>query len=274
MKFLVTGGSGFIGAAVVAHLHSHGHAVVTYDSHDGKDILDQAELARQMKGVDKVIHLAGILGTDELFEQAHRAIDVNIHGALNVLEACHKVGASYTGITMPQVWKNVYQTTKQAGQNFAEAWNDLNGLPVSHVRAYNAFGTHQKVHHVQKIVPTFATRAWRNEPLPIWGDGTQGVDLVHVSDVAAMLVDATAYGDLEVFDAGTGVSLTVNEVADMVISYVPGSTSEKQYFPMRRGEKPTHIVAEGEGWDTLGWHPGFSEIDLAEAVDWYREDRP
>lgn len=274
MKVLVTGGSGFIGAEVVRRLEVYGHTAVSYDNRNGQDILDPVGLARAMADMDHVIHLAGVLGTDELFEQAHHAIDVNIHGTLHVLEACHKVGAGYTGITMPQVWKNVYQTTKMAAQNFAEAWNDLNGLPVSHVRAFNAFGTHQKVHGVQKIVPTFATRAWRNQNIPIWGDGTQGVDLVHVSDVADVLIAAMEFGNCEVFDAGTGISMTVNDVADMVIDAVPGSTSEIEYLPMRRGEKPTHIVAEGEGWNLLNFVPEFRHEQLQEAVDWYREDRP
>lgn len=175
---------------------------------------------------------------------------------------------------MPQVWRNVYQTTKNASQNFAEAWNDLNGLPVSHVRAFNAFGIGQKVHHVQKIIPTFATRAWRDQPLPIWGDGTQSVDLVHVDDVGAMLIEATDYGNLEVFDAGTGIATTVNDVADAVIAAVPGSKSFKQYLPMRRGEKPTHIVAEGAGWGVLGWVPSFEQADLEKTVAWYKADRP
>ena len=102
----------------------------------------------------------------------------------------------------------------------------------------------------------------------IWGDGEQTVDLVHTDDVARMLVSAMDFGDCQVFDAGTGVAFTVNEIAQKV-SRITGSYAV-DHRPMRRGEIPTTIKAEGDGWHLLDWKPEFREADFAETVFWYK----
>jgi hypothetical protein len=96
----------------------------------------------------------------------------------------------------------VYTATKVAATRLASAYHHTHGLPVSHVRAFNAFGPGQ-AHgpgHPQKIIPTFAVEAWAGRPIPIWGDGNQTVDLIHTSDLARMLVDAIDHGDDVTFD--------------------------------------------------------------------------
>jgi UDP-glucose 4-epimerase len=142
---------------------------------------------------------------------------------------------------------------------------------VSTVRAFNAYGPHQHhgPGHPQKILPTFARCAWKDQPIPIWGDGEQIVDLVHCDDVGRMIVAALDYRTDEVFDAGTGVKVTVNELAHFVLE-VTGSTGGIDYLPMRPGERPAEITAKGEGWDRLDWHPALNWARVAEAIQWYR----
>lgn len=269
MRCAVTGGAGFIGRAVCHELVDRGHKPIIIDREHGINIMDDGSLYDGTVGCDAVIHMAGVLGTSELFDNPYTAVRVNVEGTLNVLEACRAHKMAYVGITMPRVWENVYQATKQCAMNFAEAWRLHHKVPVSHVRAFNVFGPGQKLGPVQKIIPTFATRAWRGLPIPIWGDGTQTVDLVYVDHVARMLVDALDYGEGQVFDAGTGIALTVNEVAQMVLDYT-GSKGGIEYLPMRKGEHETKIVAEGEGWNLLGWHPIFRPLDLHDTLDSYK----
>jgi len=239
----------------------------SFDRSDGNDILDFETLG----DVDSVIHLAGVLGTAELFNDPHEAIDVNIHGTLNVLQWCEKNSASFVNITMPPVFPSVYTTTKICADRFASLWNMWRGVPTAHVRAFNAYGPGQKygVHHPQKIIPTFATLAWEGKPLQIWGSGEQTVDLIDTEDLAHMLVDATRWGDDVTFDAGTGVAFTVNRVAEMV-NEITGNIAGVEYLPMRDGEIETHIVAAGVGWDRLDWYPEFREDKLVETVMWYK----
>lgn len=269
MRVLVTGGGGFIGRAVSLKLKEVGHTPVTldkpYDVRLFDDIWDSGDRC------EAVIHMAGVLGTHELFDDPWTAVDVNVTGTLNVLEWCREVEASYVGITMPQVFPSIYTATKVAATRLATAYHHTHGVPVSHVRAFNAFGPGQAFGpgHPQKIIPTFAVNAWNNVPLPVWGDGMQTVDLVFVNDLAKMLVAALRFGDDEVFDGGTGRAFTVNDVVGMIEGIVDRPVTV-DYLPMRRGEIPTNIVATGEGWDKLGWKPGFLMSDLYDTVMSYK----
>jgi UDP-glucose 4-epimerase len=172
---------------------------------------------------------------------------------------------------MPQVFPSIYTATKIASNALERAYHHSYGVPISRVRAFNAFGPGQAwgPGHPQKIIPHFSKCAWAGIPIPIWGDGEQRVDLVHTDDLARMLVDATDYGEDETFDGGTGVSWTVNEVAEMVLN-ITKSKAGIEYLDMRRGELPTNIRAFGDGWDMLGWKPVFRTTDLVNAVISYR----
>lgn len=267
MKIAITGGGGFIGQAVTRYAKEVGHEVFTFDRPDHDILGDLAGLS----GADHVIHLAGMLGTAELFNEAEAAIMSNVVGALRILQWCEENGTGYTGISMPPVFPSVYTATKICANRLAECWNLFRGVPVSTVIAYNAFGPGQRhgPGHPQKIIPMFATEAWNNRPIPIWGSGGQTVDLIHTSDLGRILVDATRFGNGEIFDAGTGISLTVRDVAEQVIQ-ITGSTAGVTYLPMRDGEVETAITATGRGWDLLDWHPELRFSDLIEAVEWYK----
>ncbi len=263
----ITGGGGFIGKSAVKHAQARGVEVVTFDRPQN-DVLGSLHA---LNGCDAIVHLAGVLGTSELFDTPELAIDVNIKGALNVLQLCAEEGIAFVGITMPPVFQSVYTATKVCADRLATAWHLNKGVRTSHVRAFNAYGPGQKhgPGHPQKILPTFATEAWAGRPIPIWGDGTQGVDLVHADDLGRMLVEACWFGDDEVFDGGTGVGLTVIEVAEHVLR-VTGSKAGVRYLPMRAGEVPTKIVAGGDGWDELGWKPEHDWNRVTECVMAYK----
>lgn len=268
MRIAITGGQGFIGRAAVLAAENAGHDVWSFDRHDGNDVLGNLSA---LVDADAVVHLAGMLGTAELFDDAEAAVDVNVKGTLRILEWCRDYSVRYVGITMPHVFPSVYTATKICAQRLATAWHLAYDVPVSHVRAFNAYGPHQ-AHgpgHPQKILPTFATEAWAGRPIPVWGDGEQTIDLVHADDVGRMLVEATAHGDDAVFDAGTGIPVTVNQLAGEVLE-ITGSRAGIEYLPMRPGEVPVRIAAEGEGWDRLDWRPALDWSRVAETVRWYR----
>jgi UDP-glucose 4-epimerase len=268
MKIAVTGGSGFLGQAAVTAAENAGHDVWAFDHATGDDILGSLD---NLRDADAVVHLAGMLGTAELFDAPEAAVHANVIGSLRILRWCQDHDARYVGISMPPVFPSVYTATKVCAGRMATAWHTAYGLPVSHVRAFNAYGPGQKYGpgHPQKILPTFARAAWENRPIPIWGDGEQTTDLVHADDVGRMLIDAIQHGDDATFDAGTGQAVTVNELAEYVLA-LTGSTAGVEYLPMRAGETPTRIVAEGEGWDRLDWKPSHDWSRVAKAVEWYR----
>ena len=123
-----------------------------------------------------------------------------------------------------------------------------------------------------KIIPAFAVHSWSRKPIPIWGDGSQTVDLIDVTQIARILVEATSVQDNVTIDAGSGVSATVNEVAAYVNS-VTGSMVGIEYLPMRRGETPTQIVAQGEGWNRLSFEPSLNDDFLKQTI-WSYQSHP
>jgi UDP-glucose 4-epimerase len=268
---LVTGGRGFLGSAVLDELARRGHDAVTYDRRDHNHIEDLDRLVANLEPCDAVIHLAGLLGTHELFDRVDEAIAVNMGGTANVLEAARLAGARYVGTTMPSVFPSIYTATKLGAVALERAFHHTYGLPVSRVRAFNAYGPGQRYGpgHPQKILPTFAAMAWAGRPIPIWGDGEQTVDLIHADDLGRLLVDCLAHGDDWTVDGGTGVAMTVNEVAELVLE-VTGSTAGVEQLPMRRGERPTQIVATGQGWERLDWRPVHDLNRVVAAVEAYR----
>ena len=268
MRIAVTGGAGFLGRHVRDLAQAAGHMVWSVDRSAGQDILD-ARLPEYLAGAEVVIHLAGVLGTHELFDQPEVAVVTNTVGTLRVLEACHALGAGYVGITMPDVFPSIYTATKVAAQRLASAFHHTHGVPVSHVRAFNAYGKGQAhgAGHPQKILPTFAYESWRGRPMPIWGDGSQTVDLICAPQLARLLVAATAFGDDRMIDGGTGHALSVMEVARMVARIT--SNPEVKRLPMRRGEVPTRVVAEGEGWGGDILQPVFCTPCFVETVTSY-----
>lgn len=272
MKILLTGSAGFLGEAVTKRLQAANYEVSEFDHANGDDIRIYDMVDQAVSEADAVIHLAGILGTSELFDRVQEAIDINITGTANVLRACETYSVPYVGITMPESdWHNIYQATKHAATDMAIAYRDK-GLPVSIVTAYNVYGPKQKYGpgHPRKLIPTFATKGWNKEPLPIYGSGEQTVDLIHVDDVAKVFqraLDALMQSgnsgydhlrrwDSSFWDAGTGQSLTVMEIAQCVMSATDSHLIE--FLPMRLGEKEdTEIRAKNPqpgitfSWDSL-----------------------
>lgn len=274
MQILITGGSGFLGKAITQHLSlEEGHEVVSYDraTHPEMDILNRENLMANVYGMDTVIHLAGVLGTDELFDNPQDAIDTNITGTLNVLDACVEHGADYVGITMPQVFPSIYTATKVAATRLASAYHHTHGVGVCHVRAYNAFGPnqHHGPNHPRKIIPAFSVEGWSNKPMIIWGDGHQTVDLISTRELSRIFASAIYVTDDSTIDGGTGIQWDVEGVASYVAERT-GSTAGFDFRPMRRGEKPTTIGANGEGWQHLNHIPRFHLEELDEAIDSYK----
>lgn len=270
MRIAITGGSGFIGSHVIRLANEQGHEAWTFDRSDGHDIMGSLD---GLGGADCVIHLAGVLGTHELFDRVQEAIDINITGSYRVMRWCLNNDASYVGITMPDAFPSIYTATKIATQRVATALHHSRGLRVSHVRAFNAYGPWQKYGggHPQKIIPTFARKAWDDFPIPVWGDGTQTVDLIHARDIAKVIMVATGLHKNQTIDAGTGLGISVNEVANWIIQHT-GSRAGISYQKMRDGEDPTQIVATGENWWALGeWRPKMDWELLRETVDWYKD---
>ena len=249
MKALVTGSTGFIGRHLVNTLFQRGVEITTLDRVANSspevaqtfqaDILDSDSVTKALSGQDTVFHLAAVLGTSELVTQAREAVDVNINGTVNILNACRSEGASLLFISKPNPWLNTYSITKQAAERFCLMYRSEFEVPVTIVKPFNVYGPHESTGpgRAQKLIPNTILKALRNESLKIFGTGEQINDYIYVDDVARLICDlATTENAVNgTYDIGTGTGRSVNEVCDLILE-LTGSNSAVQRLPMRPGE--------------------------------------
>ena len=272
---LVTGGQGFIGRYVCELLDRLGVKTWAYDKVGGLNILDKRLLTEAVGWSGGVIHLAALLGTAELYSNPHEAVDINVHGTVNVLEALadDDPGKPLVIIEQPHIWYNVYEATHEAATRMARGFHLDFGIPLSVVCAYNAYGPGQAVGptHPRKIIPTFADSAWRGKPLLVNDSGEQLVDLIYAGDVAHALVTALmGPGDGATYHAGTGMGVSVKRVAEFVRTRVHehgGPLVPITYTQRRPGENTKgdlRALAPSGTRYSLDWNL------VSATVDWYR----
>lgn len=287
-KVLVTGGRGFIASYVIEELQSRGYKVITTVRNEDKlgedfnkdvtvytmDTRDKAGMYGIIQKVDGVIHLAGLLGTSENMRQAELMNEVNIGGALNVLNAIDqfKIPATFISVGNHKE-NNPYSISKSTAERYALMYAKHFGTKVNVVRTFDAIGARQKWGKVNKILPTFINKALRDEDISVYGGekDCSTIDLIYVGDIAKILVDVLEMTNLNVndvvFEAGSGFPMRVHSIAKKVIEAV-GSKSRIIEVPMRAGESVgARVVAEHPFPMT---YKTFDEV-LPETIEFYRK---
>jgi UDP-glucose 4-epimerase len=295
-RFLVTGGSGFIGSHVVDRLVAEEAAeVVVFDARprtenleealeSGRvrlvegDVGDQPALAEAAAGADGVFHMA-VLPLGPCSEDPRRCVDVNVVGTFNVLDAAREAGAKKvvfssassvygdTNETMDETHplgaRTMYGGSKIAGEYFVRAFHDLYGLDYVILRYMNVYGPRQD----GGLVINVLRRVQAGEAPTIMGDGSQSFDFVHVADVAGANVRAMASEVGEAtLNVGGGNEVTVREIVDRLID-LSGSSVEPEVradvdVPMTRRVGSSERAAE-----LIGWEPEYDlERGLADVV--------
>jgi UDP-glucose 4-epimerase len=297
---LVTGGNGFIGRYVVEALNRRDRNVLILD-HVGSptqaaalldlrnklilgDMRDPTSINEAMAHVDSWVHLGGVLGTHETIQNPLPAAETNVLGGLNVLQAAAQYRLPGVNIAVGNWWENnTYSITKYSMERFCKMYQEYRELDVSVVRALNAYGPGQSVARpygsskVRKIMPAFIMRALHDDPIEIYGDGQQIMDMIYVKDAAEILVRALEWTEEhgshgEVFEAGTGVETTVNDIASAVIHSI--GHGEIRYLPMRPGETPgAKVIGNPATLSDLEWTSDdfeFLEDGVEKTVEFYR----
>ena len=253
MRVLVPGGTGFIGKYVCENLRDRDIEPVTFGVTKGCDVLgdirDASAVDLAVSTSDAVMHLAGVLGTQETVDDPLPAIETNILGGLNVFKAIRRYQVPAVNIAAANHWMyNPYSITKKAAERFALMANKEWGTRIAMVRGLNVYGPRQKAYPVRKIMPNLIEPALKDELITIYGDGEQVMDMIYVTDVAEVLVRALLepHGVYDyVMDAGTGRETTVNDLAEAVLGALGKEMMEGKtvnHVPMRPGEMEHSVV--------------------------------
>ena len=283
MKSLVTGGAGFIGSNLVDKLLEDDHEVIVFDNetantHDGYYWNERAEnyyvdvakkygtnlLQTYCKDVDCIFHMAADISVQYSIQSPFESYSNNINSLFNVLEFAkrYKIGkvvfsssASVYGVTDKVCVEtdatdplNAYALSKLNGEQIMKMYHDLYGINTVSLRYFNVYGPRQSnTGQYAPVVGIFQNQKENNGALTIVGDGEQTRDFVHVSDVvsANMLVaDKDVNG---VYNVGTGIEYSVNQIADMI-------SDDQVYISARVGEA-RRSVADISKIKSIGWDP-------------------
>lgn len=282
MKALVTGAAGFIGRHLVRELIKEEHEVVAFDKQQGNvgtefvqgDIVS-FNFDEILDDVDVVFNLAGLLGTTELFHRIIEAEKVNVLGTLNLLESMRRNDVEKIVFTSkPNMWKyNVYTITKENCERYLEMYREIYGFKPVITRPFNVYGPEEYLIEYRKAVPYFIIAALRNEPIEVFGDGEQTMDVIYVDDTAKALIKCAEKLPKETIEIGTSEPLKVKDLAKKIVK-LTNSESEIIHKPMRKGEtNPKYICANGNMKRLIGFKPITNlKEGLSKTIKWYKEN--
>ncbi len=280
MKALVTGASGFIGKVVVQRLLKTGYEVIGFDKNYidiNTDLITGDIVSFNFdsitEDVDIVFHLAGLLGTTELFHRPIEAEMVNVVGTLNLLESMRKKDVDKIVFTSkPNIWKqNIYTISKENCERYLDMYKEIYGFKSVITRPFNVYGPDEPLQEYRKAIPYFIVSALKNEPLEIFGDGTQTMDSIYVEDVAKALVKCAEVLPDDVVEIGTSKPLTVNFLAEKIIELCE-SKSKIIHKPMRKGETDPNINSNGNMEDILDFKAETDiETGFKLTIEWYKK---
>lgn len=302
MKYLITGGAGFIGSHIARELLIQGADVRVLDNFSsGKrenlkdldveiiagDLRDEAKVAQAVQGVDIIFHEAAFVSVPESMEKPQECFDINITGTSILLEAARKasvkrvVVASSAAVygdseAMPLVENtplkqlSPYAVSKRVDEIYAELYTNSFGLEVAALRYFNVYGPRQRPDSMYAAaVPIFIRRMLENKPITVYGDGGQTRDLINVRDVvqANLLASQHPSAPGQIFNICTGIETRLLDLLDILYEIFPNASKHIHAEP-RAGDIYRSIGTPQKAMDTLGFKPQVSLADgIKEAVE-------
>lgn len=308
--YVVTGGAGFIGSALVRALLANGRSVHVIDNlSTGKlenleevaaeitfheaDLRDYHRIAPIIAGADRVFHLGALPSVPKSILQPVPSHESNVDGSFNVFHAAaegkagrvvYAASSSAYGDTevLPKVEnmtphpKSPYAVQKLLGEYYANVFTGCFGLETVSLRFFNVFGPRQDPTSVYSGVLSIFLKCLIERRSPtIYGDGEQSRDFTYVEDVVGLLLkaaDAPAAVSGKVFNAGNGNRYTLNQTWQL-LQQIEGVSLPAQYGPPRSGDVKHSQADTTAATKELGHAPRFSfEQGLRLTLDWYRAD--
>lgn len=310
MKILLTGAAGFIGYHTALVLLARGDEVIGFDNlnpyYDPKlkesrlellkkqkgfsfikgDILDRDAVAKAMKGVDRVCHLAALAGVRYAFEHPEEYVDINITGFFNVINEAvvqkipgfiyassssvygsnNTFPSKETDRTDNQV--SLYGMNKKDNELMAHTYHVLYGLPVTGLRFFTVYGPYGRP---DMALFLFTDAMLHDRPLQIYGEGKMQRDFTYIDDIVSGIVASIDknYPE-EVFNLGSGRQ---EQLMDFVktIETSCGMEAKKEFLPMQPGDVRTSLADIEKAKKMLGFEPKTAISEgVPKFTEWFR----
>jgi dTDP-glucose 4,6-dehydratase len=315
VRVLVTGGAGFIGSHYVRTLLSGGYPafadaeVVVLDllTYAGTltnlepvadsprlrfvqgDIRDAAAVAEVLPGTDVVVHFAAESHVDRSITGAADFVSTNVVGTQVLLQAALDAGVGkFVHVSTDEVYGSIetgswpethplepnspYSASKASSDLLVRSYHRTHGLPACITRCSNNYGPHQ---FPEKVVPLFVTNLLDGRTVPLYGDGGNVRDWLHVDDhCRGIQLVAEGGRPGEVYNIGGGTELSNAELTHLLLDAVGADASRIEHVPDRKGHDRRYSVDWRKIADELGYAPRtpFAE-GLAATVAWYADNR-
>ena len=309
MKTLVTGGAGFIGSNFARHMlaANPGDEVVVLDklTYAGRvetikdlieagrctfvhgDICDAATVRTAMEDADAVVNFAAESHVDRSIDEPGHFIQTDVYGTYVLLEQARELGVGrYLQVSTDEVYGSIdqgsfseaspldpsspYSASKAGGDLLVGAYHHTYGVDALVCRASNNYGPYQ---HPEKLIPLCILNALHGDPVPVYGDGMQVRNWLHVSDHCRALEVVLRQGEAgAAYNIGGPDELPNIEVVHEIVELAGADRSLIEHVSDRPGHGRRYSLA-CERTIGLGWEARIPfEAGLRETVEWYREN--
>ena len=313
MRILVTGAAGFIGSNFVRRAYDQTYAgfsrIVVLDkltyagsknnldlvaekegySFVSADICDSAIASSLISEVDAVINFAAESHVDRSIQSSAEFINTNVKGVQVLLDAIKesKRNVRFVQVSTDEVYGSIdtgswdenspllpnspYSASKAGGELLARAFHRTHGLDVVITRCSNNYGTH---HFPEKLIPLFITNLLEGKKVPVYGNGKNVRDWLHVDDHCRGIFQVLINGKSgEVYNIGGGRELTNLEITKLILDEMKADESSIEYVEDRKGHDFRYSVDWTKINRELGYEPQVKfEDGLKETIEWYRNN--
>lgn len=312
MKLLVTGGCGFIGSNFIRYMLNKYNdlEIVNLDAmtyagqgenlrdiqYDGRyeflksDITDRptvlSSIMRSTR-IEAVVHFAAESHVDRSINGASVFVNTNVLGTQNLLDGARDAGVNkFVHISTDEVYGSLgtigqfteqtylkpnspYAATKTSSDLLAMAAYKTHGLPVVVTRCSNNYGPYQ---YPEKLIPLMITNAMEGKKLPVYGDGKNVRDWIHVLDHCRAIDDVLQKGTVgEVYNIGGNCEMTNIGIVNYIVDNLGG---EIEFVTDRKGHDFRYAMDFTKIKEELGWAPEYDfEEGLIETIEWYKNNK-